>query len=589
MKPSASETAVILIVDDTPANLSMLFDLLSEMNYTVLVAEDGASALQQVQLRRPDLILLDIIMTGMDGYSVCHALKADPTTRDIPVIFMSALSESENKINGFELGAVDYITKPFRNDEVLARLRTHLGIQQLQQQLQASEKRLSQIIAGSKDAIVTVDQEGKISLFNLAAEQMFLCRAKNLHEKDFKSLFSPALTKFFNSYRNTTNATPHPIWIPEGHYAKRHNGEAFEIEASLSCISSNTGTYYTFILRDVEERRKAAAETRQLRQLNQYLLEQEKYSGIEGMIGSSTEMRALTRAINHVAPTDATVLITGETGTGKELVANAIHNLSARKQQPMIKLNCAAIPENLVESELFGHEKGAFTGALARKIGRFELANQGTLFLDEIGEMPADIQAKLLRILQEGEFERLGSSQTITVDVRIIAATHRDLPQTVAAGRFREDLFYRLNVFPVPIPALRERITDIPELARHFLQHYASKFNKPVNAIPKALLQMLKNYHWPGNIRELQHLIERAVILSSGTELVFGDWLQPLSNTLPDEPPQTLEEVEFNHISRVLEQTRWRISGKNGAAEVLGINASTLRSRMAKLGISRHT
>jgi transcriptional regulator with GAF, ATPase, and Fis domain len=306
------------------------------------------------------------------------------------------------------------------------------------------------------------------------------------------------------------------------------------------------------------------------------------------MVGNSQGLLDVMSHVRQVAETDATILVTGETGTGKEGVVKAIHQSSLRKQQPLIKLNCAAIPENLVESELFGHEKGAFTGALSRKIGRFELAHQGTLFLDEIGEMPLDIQTKLLRILQEGEFERIGGTQTITVDVRIITATHCDLPKLVREGHFREDLFYRLNVFPIYIPPLRERLSDIDTLAHHFLTHYANKFNKPVNRIPAHLMNTLTSYHWSGNIRELQHLIERAVILSTGSTLAFGDWFQPVTDTLHvDCPLLTLEEVEYQHIIKILETTHWRISGKDNAAEKLGLNASTLRSRMSKLGIQR--
>ncbi len=583
------QTPVILIVDDTPANLSMLFDLLVDADYKVLIAEDGQSALALAENQHPDLILLDIIMPGMDGFATCEALKKGTKTKDIPIIFMSALSETEKKLNGFQLGAVDYVTKPFQNDEVLARIHTHLCIQKLQNQLQESQQRLSQIISGTKDAIVTLDAQANVLMFNPAAEQAFICRSENILGKPFKPLITESLWNLFDEYRQPSKKTRTAIWIPEGHRALRRDGQSFAVEATLSCVRSGQQTLYTFILRDIDARQKAEVETQKLREINQYLQQEaQTIPGIEGLIGSSQGLLEVMTSVRQVAETDATILVTGETGTGKEVVVQAIHRLSLRQSQPLIKLNCAAIPENLVESELFGHEKGAFTGALSRKIGRFELANQGTLFLDEIGDMPLEIQTKILRILQEGEFERIGSTTTIKVDVRIIAATHRDLPQNVRQGNFREDLFYRLNVFPIHIPPLRQRKSDINALAQHFLKQYADKFNKPVNTIPDQLLNTLTAYHWPGNIRELQHLIERAVILSTGATLVFGDWFQVLGDNANFELPLTLDEVEYQHIIKVLEQTNWKISGKNGAAERLGINTSTLRSRMNKLSIQRN-
>lgn len=583
------QATVILIVDDTPANLSMLFDLLGNAGYKVLIAEDGESALEQAAHRPPDLILLDIIMPGMDGFETCKALKKSTVTQNIPVVFMSALSETEKKLNGFQLGAVDYITKPFQNEEVLARIHTHVQIQQLQNQLQESQLRLSQIISGTKDAIVTLDSEANILMFNSAAEHIFVCRGDTVLGKPFNCFLSEPLNELFDEYKSQGNKKSTAIWIPEGYRAFRRNGESFAIEATLSTVKAGEQILYTFILRDIDERQKMVEETLKLRNMNQYLHQEVKgTSGIEGMIGQSQGLLDVMSSVRQVAETDATILVTGETGTGKEGVVQAIHQLSLRGQQPLIKLNCAAIPENLVESELFGHEKGAFTGALSRKIGRFELAHQGTLFLDEIGEMSLDTQVKLLRILQEGEFERIGGAETIKVDVRIITATHCDLPQKVREGSFREDLFYRLNVFPIQIPPLRERNTDIEALAEHFLISYAKKFNKSVKTIPAPLMNSLNAYHWPGNIRELQHLIERAVILSSGSTLAFGNWFQPVVENIKMDLALTLEEIEYQHIIKILETTHWQISGKNGAAERLGLNASTLRSRMVKLGIQRN-
>lgn len=307
----------------------------------------------------------------------------------------------------------------------------------------------------------------------------------------------------------------------------------------------------------------------------------------DDIIGESTALKRVLAQVEVVAPTDSTVLIQGETGTGKELIARAIHRLSGRKQRTFVKLNCAAIPTGLLESELFGHERGAFTGAISQKIGRFELAHGGTIFLDEVGEIPLELQSKLLRVLQEQEFERLGSTRTIRVDVRLIAATNRDLASLVEAKAFRSDLYYRLDVFPIVMPALRERRDDISMLVRYFAQLYANRMKKAIQTIPAKTLEALSRYHWPGNIRELENLIERAVILTQGTELYVPLRELKLDGALPDSPMTTLRETERNHIMRALRDAKWVIGGPAGAAARLGVKRTTLSSRMKKLGISR--
>jgi formate hydrogenlyase transcriptional activator len=313
----------------------------------------------------------------------------------------------------------------------------------------------------------------------------------------------------------------------------------------------------------------------------------------EGIIGRSASLREVLDQVKIVAPTDSTVLILGETGTGKELIARAIHNQSSRRDKPFVRVNCAAIPSGLLESELFGHERGAFTGAIARKIGRFELANGGTIFLDEIGDIPPELQPKLLRVLQEQEFERLGSTQTMRVNVRVVAATSRDLPQMVASREFRSDLYYRLNVFPVRLPALRERPEDIALLVRHFVDFCAKRMNKQVEHVPTEAMEILLNYQWPGNVRELQNFIERAVILSPGNILCA-----PLAELKPsagaDASDQsaapramTLKDAERDHVIQALAETNWVVGGPKGAAARLGLQRTTLISKMQKLGISR--
>src|SRR5262245_9995751 len=338
----------------------------------------------------------------------------------------------------------------------------------------------------------------------------------------------------------------------------------------------------------------------QLQAENVYLQEEISHEhNFEEMVGNSVALLALLQRVGRVANTDATVLIHGETGTGKELVARALHNGGPRKHRPLVKVNCGAVPPSLLESELFGHVKGAFTGAIDRRVGRFELADGGTLFLDEIGELPLETQVKLLRVLQEQEFEAVGSSRTIHVDVRIIAATNRDLAHEVRAGRFRSDLYFRLNVVPLTVPPLRERTDDIPLLVTYFLSRFAKKFGRPIEAVARETMERLVRYPWPGNIRELQNVIERAVVLSSGSVLRLGSDLLPFDGPPADgagaaravesspEHLVSLNEMERRHIEAVLAHTGGIVGGHEGAARILGLHPNTLRSRMKKLGVPR--
>jgi transcriptional regulator with GAF, ATPase, and Fis domain len=313
----------------------------------------------------------------------------------------------------------------------------------------------------------------------------------------------------------------------------------------------------------------------------------EAHQVLEGMVGSSLSLRRTLEQVTTVAPTDATVLIQGETGTGKELVARAVHNLSPRCSRQFVRFNCAAIPLGLLESELFGHEKGAFTGAITRKIGRFELAHKSTLFLDEIGDIPLELQAKLLRVLQEQEFERLGSNQTQQVNVRIVAATHRNLKRMVAEGQFREDLYFRLNIFPIMVPSLRARREDIPLLVRAFVAESVRRLNRSVNTVSEEAMRAILEYDWPGNVRELQNFIERAVIMSTGFVLV----VPPESFTSPAQDnsqlPKTLAEAESSFILDAIKEANWIIGGPNGAAKKLGLKRTTLIGKMRRLGLMR--
>ncbi|NUP88938.1 MAG: sigma 54-interacting transcriptional regulator [Candidatus Sumerlaeia bacterium] len=330
----------------------------------------------------------------------------------------------------------------------------------------------------------------------------------------------------------------------------------------------------------------------QLAQEKAYLEEEVRVDRQFGdIVGESPVLLRVLRQVETVAPTGSTVLIGGETGTGKELIARALHDLSPRRDRTFVKLNCSAIPTGLLESEMFGHERGAFTGAISQKVGRFELAHRGTLFLDEVGDIPPELQPKLLRVLQEQEFERLGSTRTIKVDVRLVAATHRDLAKMVSDGHFREDLYYRLNVFPVILPPLRNRPDDIPRLVRHFTHQFARRMGRRIESVPSAVMEALVGYPWPGNVRELQNVIERAVILSPGSSLQVpvGDLQQTVaSSPAPADEPITLADAEREHILDALRETNWVVAGPRGAAARLGMKRSTLQKKMKKLGISRN-
>ena len=505
MKQTDDTAASILVVDDIPANLGVLIDTLSTAGYRVRVAADGESALEQARYAPPSLVLMDAMMPGIDGFETTRRMRGIATLANTPVIFMTALSESQDKVRAFAAGANDYVTKPFQHEEVLARVRTHIARRALERELERTNAELETRVA--------------------------------------------ARTK--------------------------------ELEIALA---------------EVE-----ALKVR-LQHENQYLKREISEQMSDAIVGKSPALQHALSQAGLVAPTDATVLIRGETGTGKELIARALHERSARREGPLVKLNCSAISAGLVESELFGHVKGAFTGAHDRRIGRFELAHNGTLFLDEVSELPLETQAKLLRVLQEREFEPVGSSKTQKVDVRVIAASNRDLAADSRSGRFRSDLYYRLNVFPIDLPPLRERRDDIPLLAHHFMQRAARKLGKRLERIEAETLDLLTRHDWPGNIRDLQNVIDRAAILADGAELVVN-W--PLGPFTPAQPQATngagrphaqaatpaealsLQDRERQHFIEVLRKTRGTIEGPRGAAQLLKLKPSTARFRIRKLGIQR--
>jgi DNA-binding NtrC family response regulator len=472
---------VILIIDDVPENLQVLGDMLERDGYEVMVASNGQQAFDVIKSHQPDLILLDIMMPGMNGFEVCRHLKDDQDTCKIPVIFISALGLADHKLQAFSEGAVDYITKPFQTEEVIARVRTHIKLAQM-------------------DAL-----------------KIEITERKRAEEE---------LRKAYDQIRLLQE----------------------QLQAENECLMD---------------------EVRQTHNNNE-------------IIGQSPVILNLFKLIDQVATTDSSVLIHGETGTGKELVARAIHSLSRRKDRALVKVDCASLPSTLIEGELFGRERGAYTGALTMQKGRFEIADNSTIFLDEIGELSLELQTKLLRVLQDGEFERLGSSKTIKVDVRVIAATNRNLAEMVKSGKFREDLYYRLNVFPVETPPLRTRQEDIPLLVWAFVRKLSDKMGRKIKLIPKNSMDALQLYGWPGNVRELQNIVEQSLIKTTGETLII---------TLPGDAGlataclMTLEQVERDHIVKVLKITRGRVKGPNGAATLLDLNASTLYAKMQKLEI----
>ena len=486
-------------------------------------------------------------------------------------------------------------TKPMHDDpRVLSvfkifgvRAGAELEREQMDAQLKENEDRLRDLFDEAPIAYVHEGLDSKFIRANRAALKSFGITADQV-EGTYGSSFIPdtpdaqrRLKEAFASIGKGIDTSGVVLEL-----RRKDNGKPLWIQWWSRPDPSGTYTRTMFI--DITERVLMEQEKARLEAQNVYLQEEIKGThNFEELIGSSSTLKKVLKNVERVAPTDSTVLITGETGTGKELIARAVHNLSPRKNKPLVKVNCAAIPAGLIESELFGHEKGAFTGALTKKMGRFELADKGTIFLDEIGELPLDLQSKLLRVLQEGEFERVGGSQTFKVNVRVIAATNRDLDQQSKTGHYRPDLYYRLNVFPIHLPALRDREGDIPLLAQFFVRKFATDFGKKIDRISEGMMAGLQRYQWPGNIRELEHVIERAVVLSEGSELEPIDWLSPSHGKAATAKTLTLEEIERQHIVDVLEQTNWRVSGEKGAAKILGLNPTTLEARMKKLDITR--
>lgn len=629
----ARDIATILVVDDKPSNIKLLFDALKGTGYRALAAVDGESAIRQAELAHPDLILMDVMMSGLNGFDACRRLKENPATRSIPVIFMTALADTANKLKGFEAGGVDYLTKPLQHEEALARIDAHLSRHRLWADvelysdillamgatlsLDEAWSALSCLVGTSRDLTGLVlwldgtDTPNRIAGFSDGA---FSPSGSFADMAGIEPLLQHAFTG-----REQVTAPDETSWHPIPPWAKALGLRA-HILTPVICQGEPLGVLGAFFGEPVNfalaERQRwhhilahslgnAVFQARsmddirllseQLQQENEGLRAEVSASvAKDEIIGTSPVLHRVLDQIELVAPTDAAVMILGESGTGKELLAQRIHERSSRRESPIIRVNCAAIPRDLFESEFFGHTRGAFTGAVKDRAGRFEVAHGGTLFLDEVGEIPMELQGKLLRVLQEGSFERVGEEKTRTSDVRIIAATNRDLTQSIADGRFREDLYYRLSVFPLTLPPLRERREDIPLLVRRFVALTARKMGMSVPEIIDEAMGPYLAYDWPGNIRELQNEIERAMILSRGLppRLIAPATAPSKGKPRPDSKTHIIPETDWQamqreNLLRALKKTGWRVDGPGAAAELLDLRPTTLRSRMKALGISR--
>ncbi|MEO8770233.1 MAG: sigma 54-interacting transcriptional regulator [Ferruginibacter sp.] len=553
----------------------------------------------------------EIVMTGKDYFCANELEKAFPKEKglqsyvSVPIYSPATgeilghiaalddkpMTESKNQTSILKIFAaragseIDRIKTEDKLSEALKSANV-----QLQVQLKESEERFRDLFEEAPIAYVNESLDSRFIRANRAALRILGVKPEdvpNTYGKAMAPDTPDAQRRMREAFESVGRGTDTSGVVLE--MRRVDNGKPLWIQWWSNPDPSGQFTRTMFI--DITEQVLMEQEKARLEAQNEYLQEEIKLThNFEEIISKSNNFQKVLKQIEQVASTDATVLILGESGTGKELIARAVHHISNRSKKPLVKVNCATLPANLIESELFGHEKGAFTGAMERKIGRFELADTGTVFLDEIGELPVELQAKLLRVLQEGEFERLGNPRTMKVNVRVIAATNRNLHHAIEKKEFREDLFYRLNVFPIVCPPLRERKDDIPLLVRHFCQKHEGKIGRKVTSVNPKVMDALMTYDWPGNIRELENIIERAMILSHNSSLEEGDWLpttKPVLNANGNPSPQKMGDVEKEHILETLRKTNWKVSGEKGAAKILGLNPTTLEARMKKLGIKR--
>jgi PAS domain S-box-containing protein len=635
---TAQKPLRVLLLEDVPTDAELIRHELrrEDIPYETTRVSTRDSFERALEAFDPDIVLADYSLPSFDGLTALRIAKDERPL--VPVVFVSGAIGEEQAIEALKQGGTDYVLKDHlsrlgpavkralreakerrarqRAEEALKRAHDELeqkvqertaelreanaalkeeiaDRKRIESALRESEERLSALIDSALDGIISFDADRTIRLFNTSAETIFQCSA----EKCVGASLDPFLSDDFRAVIQQhieeapegAEARGRYVAALEGLEAHRANGDAFPVDATLGTVQIPSGTRFLLILRDMENIREAEEELTQLQEERVYLQEELKNEyNFEEIIGVSPAIQKVFDAIDQVATTDTTVLVTGETGTGKELVARAVHSRSQRSDAVLVKVNCAALPSDLIESELFGHEKGAFTGATQQRQGRFELADGGTLLLDEIGEMPLGTQSKLLRVLQEQSFERVGGTETLSVDVRVIAATNRDLQAEVDAGRFRSDLFYRLNIFPIEIPPLRDRREDIPLLADHFCQKFAERTGKDIEGVSGNARSILQRYDWPGNVRELANIIERGVILARG-RLLRAEHIALSDRSATAKGFPTLEEAQRQHIMEALEHTEGVVGGGEGAAALLDINRTTLLSRMNRLDIDPAT
>lgn len=542
--------------------------------------------------------------------SVCHfpsrVIELFPRDPDLPklgaVSYMGlALTDEDGTTLGhlavLDNKPMDEIPEYYAMLEIFAaRATAEIRRLKADQMLKESQQKLHRLINGTMEYIIELDENLKLVQFNRsAAEALALDRGLESGQVPSDMFTGDAWQQIQEITDHLKTSNLETLYrIPEDIIVQSFAGRKISVHVSISCYTHQQSVFFALIMQNRDEQVQSREEIRKLN-LEKALLQEKIKSHQEAyIVGNSLPIKNALEMVRHVAPSNTNVLILGETGTGKELFAQALHRGSARRDKVMVTVNCAALPRELIESELFGHVKGAFTGAFSDRTGRFSMADQGTIFLDEIGEMPLELQAKLLRVLQQGEFEPLGSSKTVKVNVRVIAATNRDLKEEVARGRFREDLYYRLNVFPISIPPLRERGADIIHLAETFIARYSDEMRKKADPLTEKDKQLLMAYHWPGNVRELQNVMERSIILSKGGKLDFGAMLSVSANEVVQgaDDERILQEEEIkqlvvDNIVRALNKTGWRIYGEEGAARLLNVPHTTLSSRIRKYGIVR--
>jgi PAS domain S-box-containing protein len=562
--------ASILIVDDTPENLRLLSAMLMELGYKIRPAPSGPHALATSKKEIPDLILLDILMPEMDGYEVCRLLKADEQTKDIPVIFLSALNEVEDKLKGFEAGGVDFITKPFHVKEVTVRVGTHLKIAHLQQKLRAETARFKTLAEAAFEAVI-IHSAGVIIDANPAAFRLFQCDEKALIGVNIETLLPP-------EYFQLAEANlPSPF---EGEIIDKDN-HRIAVELRTKNLPLKDQQVGVTAIRDLTRQKHMEQERERLRQENSVLrmTMQDRYR-FGDIIGRSPGMQMVYEMISKAAASTYPVVIYGESGTGKELAAKTIHALQFTNNEPFITVNCGAVTESLFEREFFGHRKGAFTGAVRDEPGFLDAAHGGTLFLDEIGELPLAMQVKLLRVLESGEFTPVGDTVARRADFHLVAATNKDLAEFVQKGNFREDLFYRIQVIVITLPPLRERREDIRLLVEHILTHHHAE--DKVSDLPTKLREMLYHYDWPGNVRELKNTLQRYL----ATDLVTLSGRPRWEATVDASPPDGLQEAIAALEQRMIAQALRQTQGHRGAtANLLKIPRRSLQRKILKYNL----